>query len=1306
MVDGTVAVVVRTFEAMGQAGGTVKRAVLVAVALAGAAAAAFAVTFLGGSTASAAPACTMYWTGHTSGAFATAGNWSLTNGGTSAGRTPAAADFVCMSTAPTTAAVTSAGTVSVAGINWPTVGAVAPGLTLTGGTFTVGTATSAQASTINSLTVQGGKLAGKSAISSSALTLSYGTLNGTGSLTLAPGGTGTLGDAGNVGVTISGGYHLVNQGNLSTTTDVVNGYNTYLSFQNASTFENSGNLTLTDNVQFGYLDATANLLQNDTTGTINYQGATTVTINVPLVDNGAINVGAGGTVSLAGGGTMGPAATQTGVGTLSLDGGTLTASSGSTFSALRIHGGMFSGTSTVTAHLALDYGTLDGSGTLTLAATGTGTLGAQGNQGITLSGGFHLVNQGTLTTFSDPIDGWFTYLYLYNASTVENAGTLTLADQTAFYDQDVTGNLFRNDAGKTVNFAGPTTDYVAIPFTNNGAVNVIAGTLVAGQLTNLAAGVLTGGTYTLSGTLDVGAAITTNAATVTVNPGGKLASGSTNALSGLRVNSGSLTLGQSLAYSAALANSGVLVLTAGTLQPTSYTQSAGTTTVAAGAGLRAGAAGTGTVTVNGGTLTGNGSVIGTIGGSGIVQPGTAVGPLSLVGPYAPTAAGTLAIGIRGPSTPGTDFGQLSVTGAAHVAGGLALTTAPTFNPSPGTVYTILSASSLTGTFGTVSGQIDQAAGVYYSVSYTATSVVLTVTALPTLFVGSAGVAAPVSGTVTMNVPVALSAASPFTTTATFATSNGTAVAGVDYTTTTGTVTVPAGITTASIPVTVLAQATYGPTRTFTVTLSAPSNATLGTSSATGNVTNSNPMPSLSIAPASVNAPITGTSTVNVGVTLSAPSQFATTVNFATSDGTAVAGTDYTATAGTLTFPAGTTSKAVGVTILARPTSGPTKTFTVTLSSPGNASIATPTSSVSVASAVTSGPSVTAVSPNALPVGAANKTLTVTGTGFTNAEVPSFSAAGITVVSKAFVSSTTVKVKVTVGAATPVGPTDVTVTTAAGAGTCTGCLSINPVPKVTTIAPVPALGKSTLLTVTGSGFQAGLVPTTTIPGATFGAVTGQTATTFQVQLTVPLTDVAGNYNIVITNPDGGKATKLVAVPPVPTVTSVAPNAIGAASTGVVLTVTGTGFNATEVPTFSVAGFKVVTKTYVSPTTITLKVNTTATTPLGAATVTITTSGGAGACVGCLTVDAAPKITKINPVPAHGASTVLTVTGTGLQAGLVVTSTVPGATFGPVTGQNATTFQVQITIPPSTVAGTYNLVVINPDGGKVTKAISVS
>jgi sugar lactone lactonase YvrE len=75
------------------------------------------------------------------------------------------------------------------------------------------------------------------------------------------------------------------------------------------------------------------------------------------------------------------------------------------------------------------------------------------------------------------------------------------------------------------------------------------------------------------------------------------------------------------------------------------------------------------------------------------------------------------------------------------------------------------------------------------------------------------------------------------------------------------------------------------------------------------------------------------------VTLDSPSTVPVSVNYATADGTAVAGTDYTATSDTLTFPAGVTSETVSVPITTVPTGGPTKTFTLNLSGPVNATIA-------------------------------------------------------------------------------------------------------------------------------------------------------------------------------------------------------------------------------------------------------------------------------------------------------------------------------------------------------------------------------
>jgi hypothetical protein len=181
---------------------------------------------------------------------------------------------------------------------------------------------------------------------------------------------------------------------------------------------------------------------------------------------------------------------------------------------------------------------------------------------------------------------------------------------------------------------------------------------------------------------------------------------------------------------------------------------------------------------------------------------------------------------------------------------------------------------------------------------------------------------------------------------------------------------------------------------------------------------------------------------------------------------------------------------------------------------------------------------------------------------------------------------------------------------------------------------------------------------------------------------------------------------VKVDPVPTVTSVTPTPVVEGTNNKTLTVLGTGFTDNSVATFSATGFTVGATTYVSPTHLLVKVTIAKTATVGAGNVTITTPGGPGTCTGCLTVDAPPKVTKILPVPVHGATTGLTMTGSGFQAGLVVTSTVTGATFGAVTGQTANTFSIQITIPVTTAPGAYTITVVNPDGGKVVKALTVT
>jgi hypothetical protein len=82
----------------------------------------------------------------------------------------------------------------------------------------------------------------------------------------------------------------------------------------------------------------------------------------------------------------------------------------------------------------------------------------------------------------------------------------------------------------------------------------------------------------------------------------------------------------------------------------------------------------------------------------------------------------------------------------------------------------------------------------------------------------------------------------------------------------------------------------------------------------------------------------GTTRLDLPVTLSWPTDDTVTVNYATSNGTALAKSDYTATSGTLTFPAGETSRTISVAIKADRKREPDETFTVSLSGAVGATI--------------------------------------------------------------------------------------------------------------------------------------------------------------------------------------------------------------------------------------------------------------------------------------------------------------------------------------------------------------------------------
>ena len=190
--------------------------------------------------------------------------------------------------------------------------------------------------------------------------------------------------------------------------------------------------------------------------------------------------------------------------------------------------------------------------------------------------------------------------------------------------------------------------------------------------------------------------------------------------------------------------------------------------------------------------------------------------------------------------------------------------------------------------------------------------------------------------------VKLSLASSNTVPVDWATADGTATAGSDYTAVTnGSLTFsPGGALSQTVTVTVTDDAVDEPDETFKVTLSNPRQATVGDGQGTAEAAIvDNDAAELSVASDGNVTEDAGSATFTVELSLA--SSRTVTVDWATADGTATAGSDYTAvTNGSLTFsPGGALSRTVTVTVTDDAVDEADETFTVTLSGAQHATLA-------------------------------------------------------------------------------------------------------------------------------------------------------------------------------------------------------------------------------------------------------------------------------------------------------------------------------------------------------------------------------
>ena len=409
--------------------------------------------------------------------------------------------------------------------------------------------------------------------------------------------------------------------------------------------------------------------------------------------------------------------------------------------------------------------------------------------------------------------------------------------------------------------------------------------------------------------------------------------------------------------------------------------------------------------------------------------------------------------------------------------------------------------------------------------------------------------------------------------------------------------------------------------------------------------------------------------------------------------------------------------------------------------------------------VVAGPKITSVSPTSAAAGT-SKTITISGSTFDNATRnqdptakptiqfffppapgasrqadPSMAVSNVTSTPANSIANTPDQVTFTLAIAgnSPSGLRDIVLTNPSDGGTfvCSGCFGID------SLTASPASGANTgtktvqftagVAIPSGSTVRlnkagnVGVQPD--IPGSS--TIVNNTTISAVFDLTSAAT---GPYNAIVTTPSGGTfscSSCFTVTGPAPTVSSISPASGGQGALNRAATITGTNFSRGMQVT--IADVTVHDVTFVSPTTLTLRIDIPTNAPTGTKDVTVTNNDASQKVTktGAYTVTAAPAISSVSPTAlGQGAKAAkITISGSGFQKGSTPDTT-STASFGQgitVTGVTVTkgnglpaplgtsdTLVATVDVDPNAALTTRDVTVSNPDGGVgiVTQGLTVN
>jgi hypothetical protein len=209
---------------------------------------------------------------------------------------------------------------------------------------------------------------------------------------------------------------------------------------------------------------------------------------------------------------------------------------------------------------------------------------------------------------------------------------------------------------------------------------------------------------------------------------------------------------------------------------------------------------------------------------------------------------------------------------------------------------------------------------------------------PSISVREAVVVEGNSGTTQATFVVALSGPASQTVSCSFATSNGTAIAGSDYVATSGAVTFAPGEVEKPVVVLVIGDTVDEQQETYFLDISNVQNATVSSSRGNGFIVDDDG-PTVSIGDVSVTEGNSGTKAATLTLTLSGPSVEAIAVRAITTPGTATASSDYNSANVVTVFQPGTVTRTFEVEIIGDTNLESNETFFVNLTESFGATVA-------------------------------------------------------------------------------------------------------------------------------------------------------------------------------------------------------------------------------------------------------------------------------------------------------------------------------------------------------------------------------